>query len=426
MNLKYLILITAFSQTAWSTVYYMSPTGNDANSGKSTSLPWKSIDRLHAAQSILKPGDTVYFRGGNYLINDSSRRDMYALTASGTSSARITYKNYNGERVFIVVDRRRIGTDFEIWRNPLKFSGDYTTFDGINFRLTEQSRLLAANGTVYTNRDGMQRGTTIEGAHVRVQNCSFDNFSGLSIAAPGAYTLVENCVFTNGANHYLYLQGAYGTFRNNTMNGSRQTEGARPVQIQYVTTHHNKVYNNLILNGAADGVVFSGRVSYNEVYNNIIINSGIGRPAGFAMSVWCEDGPVGVGNKFYNNTIMGKVNEALIGDVLTPKCGSVRPLSRVEVRDNIFYPSSAKPVGTVQSYSLIKNNIFYNISGAVPANNIKGKNPLLANPTGLTASSAMLKTGSPAINAGLSSIFPKTDFKGSLRPVRYDIGAYEF
>src|SRR5437762_1127026 len=44
------------------TTYYISPSGNDAAAGTSTSAPWKSITRINSVD--LEPGDRVLFQGG--------------------------------------------------------------------------------------------------------------------------------------------------------------------------------------------------------------------------------------------------------------------------------------------------------------------------------------------------------------------------
>ena len=53
--------------TAWSpaaaTVYYVAADGNDANAGESQRNPWRSLDRVNAAD--LKPGDQVLFKRGD-------------------------------------------------------------------------------------------------------------------------------------------------------------------------------------------------------------------------------------------------------------------------------------------------------------------------------------------------------------------------
>ena len=77
------------SRTLLST-YYVATNGSDAAEG-SLGAPFRTIQQ--AAQRA-EPGDTVLVRGGVY-------RETVTPARSGTSSARITYKPYNGERVTV-------------------------------------------------------------------------------------------------------------------------------------------------------------------------------------------------------------------------------------------------------------------------------------------------------------------------------------
>jgi hypothetical protein len=82
--------------------YYMSPTGSDSAAGTLAS-PWKSYKR---AQSALKPGDTLFARGGTYLKCAGGCGS--AWTKSGTATAPITFRNYPGETP--VFDGGKVGT----------------------------------------------------------------------------------------------------------------------------------------------------------------------------------------------------------------------------------------------------------------------------------------------------------------------------
>jgi len=64
--------------------------GNDANAG-SQAAPWKSL--AHATRQ-LRPGDTLYLRGGTYY-------EKVALTRSGTTNAPITIASFPGELAVI-------------------------------------------------------------------------------------------------------------------------------------------------------------------------------------------------------------------------------------------------------------------------------------------------------------------------------------
>lgn len=84
-TLLILFLLPLFSQAV---VYYVSPSGNDANNGTSTSTPWRTIARVNQLGSAINAGDQVLFqRGGTY-------RGRLNVNDNGTTSARITYGAY--------------------------------------------------------------------------------------------------------------------------------------------------------------------------------------------------------------------------------------------------------------------------------------------------------------------------------------------
>ena len=66
--------------------YYVSPTGNDNNSGTSTSTAWRTISKVNSR--TLVAGDVVLFeRGGTY------RGSLY-INQSGTTASPITISSY--------------------------------------------------------------------------------------------------------------------------------------------------------------------------------------------------------------------------------------------------------------------------------------------------------------------------------------------
>ena len=81
----YLALCGAFAQAA---TYYLSPTGNDANNGTSSSTPWRTIDRANQLSSSFQPGDRILFqRGGEY-------RGRLNIQNSGNANAYIEVGAY--------------------------------------------------------------------------------------------------------------------------------------------------------------------------------------------------------------------------------------------------------------------------------------------------------------------------------------------
>jgi len=70
------------------TVYYVSPTGSDTQTG-AIDRPFASLQHAH---DLSQPGDTIYMRGGVYALTSGIQ-----LTRDGTSGAPITIANYPGE-----------------------------------------------------------------------------------------------------------------------------------------------------------------------------------------------------------------------------------------------------------------------------------------------------------------------------------------
>jgi hypothetical protein len=89
MNRLALLPIAFATSSALADTYYISPTGNDDANG-SISAPWKSIQ---TGINKLKPGDTLYLRGGLYDV-----RTTLSFPTSGTGANWITVAGYPGEK----------------------------------------------------------------------------------------------------------------------------------------------------------------------------------------------------------------------------------------------------------------------------------------------------------------------------------------
>ncbi len=88
-----LLTMTGFSASA--NTYYISTTGDNANPG-TIDLPWRNIQY---ACNRVKPGDTIYMRGGLY------RDEQVTLSRSGTSDNWIVFRNYPGEKPVLQFSR---------------------------------------------------------------------------------------------------------------------------------------------------------------------------------------------------------------------------------------------------------------------------------------------------------------------------------
>lgn len=93
-------IFSLIALTAFSSIYYVAPTGNNSNAG-TKHAPFLTIQR---AQEAVAPGDTVYIRGGKYLMAEEQIAafagqwaNVTNVTKSGTEGKRIHYWAYPGE-----------------------------------------------------------------------------------------------------------------------------------------------------------------------------------------------------------------------------------------------------------------------------------------------------------------------------------------
>lgn len=99
--------------------YYVSPYGNDSNPG-TMERPWRHI-AYAASSQVIKPGDTVYIRGGVY-------SEYIKQEVSGASGSPIIYRNYPGETPVITDDG-----SFRSWRWQV-LDQSYIRIEGLTFK----------------------------------------------------------------------------------------------------------------------------------------------------------------------------------------------------------------------------------------------------------------------------------------------------
>ena len=95
------LLLLANSSRAHAAEFFVSPTGSDGDPG-TLERPFATVQR---AQEATAPGDTVYIRGGTYVMREGQiarKRGIWAyvtfLDKSGTPDRRINYWAYRDER----------------------------------------------------------------------------------------------------------------------------------------------------------------------------------------------------------------------------------------------------------------------------------------------------------------------------------------
>jgi len=101
-RLIFVLTLVSYSVISSATVYYVSNSGNDSNSGTSESRAWKSLDKVNRYRPL--PGDQILFKRGDFW------EGTLVPSSSGTSGNPIIYGAYGtGEKPKIYSSKRITG-----------------------------------------------------------------------------------------------------------------------------------------------------------------------------------------------------------------------------------------------------------------------------------------------------------------------------
>ena len=154
--------------------YYVSLRGDDSNTGASETQPWRSIDRVNAAQ--LLPGDSVWFRANQTFLGtlcmQGSRHTPYAVTESSKHTpAAVTIGSYGSGRATIDA-RSRAGF-------MAKNRGGVHLVN-LNFVGAGASK-NNASGILFINT--LPQSTKLEGIRIHQVDVSGFKYAGISLVA---------------------------------------------------------------------------------------------------------------------------------------------------------------------------------------------------------------------------------------------------
>ena len=152
---------------------YVSPAGNDANTGTESS-PFATLPR---AMSAAKPGDTIYVRGGVYTVNRTITTPI-----SGTPDSTLKLWAYPGESPlldFSTQPRATASRGIALNRNYWHIRGLQIRRAGDNGMHVSGGYNLVENSTFFQNDDsGLQ--ISNGGHHNRILNCdSYGNYDSV-------------------------------------------------------------------------------------------------------------------------------------------------------------------------------------------------------------------------------------------------------
>jgi parallel beta-helix repeat protein len=419
----------AINAQAAGSVYYVSPTGNDANPGTS-SAPFKTFTK---ANSVLTAGSTLNIYAGIY-------NEQLKISKSGTSSAWITVKPLNGT---VVIDMKNL-------TNPaVNIQGSYVALNNLDVRGSNDicvrlaGTYLRASGLIV--HECKTHGIFTIGQHVEItgnivyrtslanqlRNMSSGWGSGIKVGLAGDDILINN--------NKVY---------NNYGEGIAATRGSN------VIIRGNNVYDNFSVNIYVDN---SFSIVLDKNFVTCHPNSGFERNGSPAVGI-------GMAEEFYTGW-GAKLNHVTITNNIVAFCkNSVRyngaadslmggGLKNATIAYNTLYGSTNSALSIVyesaQGGSLIANNIVWqaqntltyidNTAGltfknnqwkvlppaAVRSSGDKIGDPKFASTPGYAPESYRISGSSPAA-AGATDIGISNDFFAKQRGPLFDMGSIQF
>lgn len=271
-------------------IYYVSPSGNDSNSGLSTSLPWKTLTKVNG--HTFAAGDQCLFQSGQ-TFTAPTRSDALIIKGAGTSTSPIVYGIYGGTAPAII-------SQTSASYNGITFSptNSYVTIQDLTvagpFVWSPTTIGAATPYGIYLQGSSSKAltGTTIEGVIVH-------NFEGSGIRTPVSQKLANTTITdtqvyqvgdagirlgddydTQGAQLHtnLYIGNCYvydtsGYNANDLHHGDGiLVQCAKTVTIEYCEVHDTATAFGAAATGGPAGIwladVAYGTIQYCESYNN--------------------------------------------------------------------------------------------------------------------------------------------------------------
>jgi hypothetical protein len=408
-------------------IYYVSPTGNDANPG-TASAPFKTFAK---ANSVLTAGSTLNIYAGTY-------NEQLKISKSGTSSAWITVKPLSGT---VVIDMKNAATF------GLNLAASYVTVSGLEIRNSGDIcvNIVGSNLTV----DGLvvhecashginaNNSSQVKILNSRVYRTVLSNASrsissgwgsGIKVRVSDNVLIQGNTVYNNygegmgtrGTNVTIRANTVYDNFSVNIYTNSENAL----IERNFVYCTPNSGYERDGLPAIGIGMAeeyFDGwgaRLKNAQVINNIVAFCKHGvRYSG------ADDRLTGGGLKnatIAYNTFYGSTNSALSIVYESAQSGSL-------IANNIIWQAQDKlstvdnPIGLT-----FKNNLWKVLpSTAVRSSGDKVGDPKFAVTPAYAPESYRPSSSSPAA-ASASDIGISNDFFARSRGPSFDIGAIQF
>jgi hypothetical protein len=305
-----LIALVAAGATARATDYYVATTGSDSAAG-TMAAPWATLQK---AANTAAAGDTVWIRGGTYMITTPANSGAgINFSKSGTSTANINYFAYQGETpkfdfTNLVISATGYTMGFVVTGSYLHFKGleiccvpmNTSSNNGISVSGTAAYDTFELLNMHHNSGNGIFIGDKSGGGHL-VLNCdAHDNYDatssqgqgqnadgfGVHYQTSGATTIIRGCrawwnsddgydlinqeVPVTVENSWAMMNGyaMYGTFNPSSGNGNGFKVGSSKTGIRHL------VQNNVAWKNKANGFYANHSTGGNTWYNNTSFMNG--------------------------------------------------------------------------------------------------------------------------------------------------------
>ncbi len=408
--------------------YYVSPTGNDANDGKTTATAFATLQK---AANVVQPGFTVYVMAGTYQNADyftsNPSQNVLNIQTSGTKNAPIVFTNYPGQSPVIKFNSfygiRVIGAVSYLTLSGFEIIGDAQ-------QVTSSYAISASYGDPLTNGTGISvtgdpNGVLIS-THVTIQNMVVHEcpLNGIGVGHSDYITIQDNVTYNNA--YWSPFAGSgisvLGLFASDSNTQDYKNFVMRNISHDNYERVPNFQAYNLITDGNGilfdsfnhQGASFAPYLGRTLVANNLLYNNG-----GAGISAYQSGYLDIVNNTAFANTLnmtypIGQItgyygnNLQIVGNIMVPPTGKIANTSQGNVNVTVDY------------------NLYFGGSGPqmVGPHDIIG-DPLFVDPT---SSNFQLQVNSLAVNTGIVWPYVTTDLLNKPRPGSsgsVDKGAYQ-
>ncbi|MBX4197952.1 peptidoglycan-binding protein [Candidatus Parcubacteria bacterium] len=414
--------------------YYVSTTGNDANLGTSDAGAWRTL--LKAAKTV-QPGDTVIVRPGTYV--------GFYLEKGGWPGAPITFKADPG----VIINTQAYNND---GINILKWqNGGAVELGYINIEGFEIINMTHAGIMTTSNVNGVFKNNTIRAAgyvgiltsysdYITVENNKIYNsdngiYIGNTSIGPivrrnlidgGLLSASKNGIHMNGDLSVGGTSGSTGLITNALIEeniiyrtGVQASSGINMDGVQ-----NSIIRNNLVWNVRSNGISFYQIDGGGPSKDNVLVNNTVVGSRYYNLNI--KNNATGI--KAFNNILYNDSSYGTRGSILVAADSRTGFESDYNTVVNIFnLDKDEQALRTFtqwkaetgqDSHSVLVTSASSLFANYIAANDINND--------------YHLKSTSPAVNAGISSLgggqAASRDLDGVSRPYggAFDIGAYEF